>query len=58
VTYDNPAVGLLEEAEAYDLVVLGRHRSVLPIVHRLGSVAQRVLHAGVIPIMVVPTSHS
>jgi nucleotide-binding universal stress UspA family protein len=49
-------VGLLQEADDYDLLVLGRHRSALPMVHRLGSVVQRALHAGSIPLMVVPTS--
>jgi nucleotide-binding universal stress UspA family protein len=37
-----------------DLLVVGRHRFETPLIHRLGSVAQRALHAGVCPVEVVP----
>ncbi|MDP3890541.1 universal stress protein [Nocardioides sp.] len=38
----------------HDLVVLGRHRSRVPVLHRLGSTAQHTIRSGNAPVLIVP----
>jgi nucleotide-binding universal stress UspA family protein len=45
-------------AGAHDLVVLGRHRSRVPVLHRLGSTALHTIRAGHAPVLVVPLGES
>jgi nucleotide-binding universal stress UspA family protein len=45
-----------EAAQGSDLLVLGRHRSSIPLVHRLGSLAHHALHAGSCPLEIVPVA--
>lgn len=54
VVLDSPAASVLESVTTDDLVVVGRHRSSVPLSQRLGSVARHAVHAGVCPVEVVP----
>lgn len=50
----SPKRALPKLAGSHDLVVLGRHRSRVPVLHRLGSTAQHTIRAGNAPVLVVP----
>lgn len=49
----SPKRAIPKLAGSHDLVVLGRHRSRVPVLHRLGSTAQHTIRAGNAPVLVV-----
>lgn len=51
--------GFAELAKDCDLIVLGRHRAVLPMpVPRLGSIVHHAIHAGDAPVQIIPITVS
>jgi len=53
VVLDSAPAAVLETATAGDLIVVGRHRTSVPLSHRLGSVARHAVHAGICPVEIV-----
>jgi nucleotide-binding universal stress UspA family protein len=54
VTYGSDKSTVSDLAAGSELLVLGRHRHSAPLIHRLGSVAQHALHAGMSPLEIIP----
>lgn len=54
VEHRAPKRAIPKLAGSHDLVVLGRHRSRVPMLHRLGSTAQHTIRSGHAPVLVVP----
>lgn len=54
VSFGVKPTGLSAVADKADLLVLGRHRSRARFTHRLGSIAARAVHEGLLPVEIVP----
>lgn len=54
VEHGSPKRAIPKLAGSHDLVVLGRHGSRVPVLHRLGSTAQHTIRSGKAPLVVVP----
>lgn len=54
VRFENPRVTLDAVSARADVLVLGRHRGGMPLVHHLGSLPRHAIHQGTCPVMVVP----
>lgn len=58
IRHADPGTTLVDSAADADLLVLGRHSTSFPFLHRLGSVAHRALQSSHCPVEIVPPRSS